>query len=151
VFGLIRLDVLRKTKLILNYTDSDRTLLGELGLYGRFHELPEPLFYHRHHSGSSGRAHPVKGGWHLRAGWFDPRLQGRVLFPQWRQLLEYIKAIFHAPIGMPAKLKCLFWLAVGFRLRAGSMARELVAGIYHKVGGAGNGRNDRPRTAEAHG
>lgn len=151
VFGLIRLDVLRKTKLILNYTDSDRTLLGELGLYGRFHELPEALFYHRHHGGSSGRAHPIRGGWHLRAGWFDPRLQGRITFPQWRQLLEYVRAVLHAPIGMMVRLKCLFWLATGFRRRVGGMFGELVGGLYRKFAGAAGRRNDKARTAEAHG
>jgi glycosyltransferase involved in cell wall biosynthesis len=151
VFGLIRLDVLRRTKLILNYTDSDRTLLAELGLYGRFYEIAEPLFYHRHHGGSSGRANPIRGGWHLRAGWFDPRLQGRALFPQWRQLLEYIKAIFHAPLGMLTKLKCLFWLAVGYRLRMGSLARELAVGVRQKISSMGRHRDDTTRTAEAHG
>jgi glycosyltransferase involved in cell wall biosynthesis len=151
VFGLIRLDVLRRTKLILNYTDSDRTLLGELGLYGSFYELPEPLFYHRHHSGSSGRAHPIKGGWHLRAGWFDPRLQGRVLYPQWRQLLEYIKAIFHAPIGPVVKVKCLFWLAIGYRRRAGSMIGELIAGVGQKLAGLGRRGHDMTHSAEVHG
>ena len=151
VFGLIRLDVLRQTKLILNYTDSDRTLLGELGLYGPFYEVPEPLFYHRHHGGSSGRAHPIRGGWDLRAGWFDPRLQGRVLFPQWRQLLEYVKAIFHAPIGLVMKIECLFWLSVGFRKRIGSMTSELIAGMRRKIGGVPPQGDDRTRTVEAHG
>jgi glycosyltransferase involved in cell wall biosynthesis len=151
VFGLIRLDVLRRTKLILNYTDSDRTLLGELGLYGAFYELPEALFYHRHHGGSSGRAHPIKGGWHLRAGWFDPHLEGRALFPQWRQLTEYVKAIVHAPIGLIVKARCLFWLAVGFRLRIGSMAGELIAGMRRTFFSIGKRGEDRTRSAEAHG
>lgn len=150
VFGLIRLDILRRTKLILSYTDSDRTLLGELGLYGRFFEIPEPLFYHRHHGGSSGRAHPIRGGWHLRAGWFDPRLQGRVLFPQWRQVAEYVKAVFNAPLSVPARMRCLFWLAVGYRRRIGPLTGELVAGLGRKVAGARQG-DDRRRTAEAHG
>ena len=44
VFGLIRSDVLRKTRLIQSYTDSDRTLLAELALYGRLVEVPEVLF-----------------------------------------------------------------------------------------------------------
>ncbi len=151
VFGLIRLDVLRRTKLILNYTDSDRTLLGELGLYGPFYEIPEPLFYHRHHGGSSGRAHPIKGGWHLRAGWFDPLLQGRVLFPQWRQMLEYVKAVSHAPISLPVKSQCLFWLGTSYRRRVGSLTGEFVVGMRRKLFGAGPRGEDRPRAAEVHG
>lgn len=151
VFGLIRTDILRRTGLIKNYTDSDRTLLGELALYGRFFEVPEPLFYHRHHGGSSGRAHPIKGGWHLRAGWFDPRLQGRVLFPQWRQLWEYFVAIFRAPIGLATRAKCIFWLGVGYRKRVGSLAGECVTGLRQKLHRAGRGEDQSRRTAEAHG
>jgi glycosyltransferase involved in cell wall biosynthesis len=151
VFGLVRLDILRRTKLILNYADSDRTLLGELGLYGPFYGIPDPLFYHRHHSGSSGQANPIKAGWHLRAAWFDPRLKGRVLFPQWRQLLEYVKAVFHAPLGMTVRMKCLFWLGVGYRKRLGELAQELVAGVGRKFSRAGSPRKGTTDAAEAHG
>src|SRR4051812_19900693 len=48
-YGLIRSNVLRKTRLQQNYTGSDRVLLCELGLYGRFILLEEPLFYKRFH------------------------------------------------------------------------------------------------------
>lgn len=151
VFGLIRLDVLRRTKLILNYTDSDRTLLGELGLYGPFYEVPEPLFYHRHHGGSSGQANPIQGGWDLRAAWFDPRLKGRVLFPQWRQLLEYLKAVFNAPLGTTIRMKCLFWLGVGYRKRLGELFRELLVGVGRKFLPARAPKKDTTHAAEAHG
>ncbi len=43
VFGLIRIDVLRRTKLIEKYADSDRTLIAELGLYGLYSELHRVL------------------------------------------------------------------------------------------------------------
>jgi glycosyltransferase involved in cell wall biosynthesis len=151
VFGLIRIDVLRRTKLILNYTDSDRTLLAELGLYGKFFEVPEPLFYHRHHSGSSGRAYPIRGGWHLRASWFDPRLEGRVLFPQWRQLLEYLKAIFRTPVGPLVKMKCMFWLGVDYRHRVGRLTQELVMGLRQRVAMLWHRGGDGARAVEAHG
>ena len=56
VFGLIRMDVLRKTALIGNYPASDMILLSELALHGNFHELPEALFYRRDHPQTSIRA-----------------------------------------------------------------------------------------------
>jgi glycosyltransferase involved in cell wall biosynthesis len=145
VFGLIRLDILKKTRLIQSYTDSDRTLLGELGLYGRFHQVPEQLFLHRHHSASSCRANPVEGGWHERARWFDPGLSRKVLFSQWRQLWEYCRAIIRAPLGVVEKGKCFFWLGVRYRHRLGELIREAVTGIRltvqphqrnHAAGGA---------------
>jgi glycosyltransferase involved in cell wall biosynthesis len=129
VFGLIRLDVLRKTKLILPYTDSDRTLLGELGLYGRLYEIPERLFLHRQHSGSSGRANPINEGWHARAGWFDPSLKGRVLFSRWRQLKEYMIAVWRAPISWIERMACVFWMIAYFRGRLKGLFKEVVMGL----------------------
>jgi glycosyltransferase involved in cell wall biosynthesis len=130
VFGLIRLSVLRRTALIQSYTDSDRTLLGELALYGRFHEIPERLFLHRHHGGSSGRAFPIAGGWHERTAWFDPAKAGKMHFPQWRQVAEYFKAIFRARLGPAETARCLFWFCALFgRHRARHLLTELVAGV----------------------
>src|SRR5205814_8332718 len=51
-YGLVRAEVLRETLLLLNYTGSDRTLLCELSLHGRFHQVREPLFYKRFHPGN---------------------------------------------------------------------------------------------------
>ncbi len=49
IFGLIRSSVLRKTRLIGNFISSDRALLIELALHGRFFEIPEYLFMRRAH------------------------------------------------------------------------------------------------------
>ncbi|MEO1060911.1 MAG: glycosyltransferase [Actinomycetota bacterium] len=53
VFGVIRSDVLARTSLIGAYPSSDVTLLGELALLGRYHELDQPLFRRRIHARSS--------------------------------------------------------------------------------------------------
>jgi glycosyltransferase involved in cell wall biosynthesis len=129
VFGVIRAAVLRKTVLIESYTDSDRTLIAELGLRGQFYEVPEPLFLHRHHAGSSGKAFTITRGWFERAAWFDPRLQGRVLFSQWKQLGEYVRCAWRAPLRLPERAACMFWLAVGYRQRVRPLAAELAGGI----------------------
>jgi glycosyltransferase involved in cell wall biosynthesis len=129
VFGLIRTDVLRKTRLIGPYTDSDRTLLVELGLYGTFVEVPRPLFLHRHHVDSSCRANPIDRSWGDRAAWFDPRLQGKVLFSQWRQLREYVSAVHRAPLSPAEQARCFFWLGVRYRHRVKPLLEELVIGV----------------------
>ena len=49
VFGVIRADVLRQTRLIGAYSSSDRILNAELALYGPFYEIPEVLFFKRNH------------------------------------------------------------------------------------------------------
>lgn len=133
IFGLIRTDVLRKTKLFLSYTDSDRTLLAEIGLYGRLFEIQEGLFFHRQHQDSSCKANPITLGWFQRAGWFDPALQGRILFSQWRQLYEFITAIFRAPLRLVERGWCCFWLMVYYRGRIAGLWKELSLGVRLKL------------------
>lgn len=129
VFGLIRLEILKKTQLILSYTDSDRTLLAELGLHGRYFEIQERLFLHRQHPGSSCKANPITTGWGARVAWFDPKLRGKILFSRWRQIRELLKAIARAPLGFGEKGKCLFWLLAYNRGRIKPLFRELVQGV----------------------
>lgn len=103
VFGLMRTAVLRKTAMIAPYTDSDRTLLAELGLYGPFYEIPEPLFGHRVHAASSVVVNPDAVE---RAAWFDPGLNGRFVLPAWRQLYELVRVVGRGPLHAAERLRC---------------------------------------------
>lgn len=103
VFGLIRTDVLRRTRLIAAYADSDRTLIAQLGLYGPFFEIPEPLFLHRLHPRSSVEIYPSR---HERTVWFDPSRKGKLIFPNWRQYFELLAAIKSSPISFGEKARC---------------------------------------------
>ena len=47
VYGLMRAEALRRTALMPAFEGSDRLLLAEMALLGRFHEIPEVLFYYR--------------------------------------------------------------------------------------------------------
>ena len=47
--GVTRSDIVRKTGLYGSYADYDRVMIAELGLYGRFVEIPETLFFRREH------------------------------------------------------------------------------------------------------
>lgn len=105
VFGLVRTNVLKRTKLIENYSDSDRTLLVELGLHGPFHEIPEVLFRHRLHRRGSVAANP---GWQERMAWFDPRLEGKLVFPAWLQLFGLLTVIWRSPISGKERLYCMY-------------------------------------------
>lgn len=110
VFGVMRTGILAKTSLIGNYTDSDRTLLAELGLYGPFYEVPEALFLHRIHENNS--VHGIDR--QARMAWFDPKAEGKIVFPNWRQLGELLRVISNGPISINEKLRCygqmLYWL-----------------------------------------
>ena len=66
IYGVIRSEVLRKTRLQQNYTGSDRALLCELALHGPFVQIPEPLFYKRYHRGNQYK------DWRGRMAWSCP-------------------------------------------------------------------------------
>jgi hypothetical protein len=103
LFGLVRSDVLRATRLMDRYVASDRILRAELALRGRFQIVPEPLLLNRDHAGRSVRALPAH---HLRGEWFDPSLAGRRILPHWRILTEYFRCIRRSPISPAERRRC---------------------------------------------
>lgn len=102
IFGLIRASILRRTPLIGNYADSDRVLLSELSLYGRFHKVPESLFLHRLHPGSSVHMFP---GRYERTAWFNPAV-GLIVLPYWREFFEYLLTIRRSPLAWLERVFC---------------------------------------------
>jgi glycosyltransferase involved in cell wall biosynthesis len=111
LYGVIRSEALARTRLIAPYPSSDRVLLGELVLYGHFHEVQRPLFLRRDHPQTSVRAHPEMAD---RVGWFDPARRGQLVFPRWRWLREYLSAIWRAPLGIAERLRCYAMLVNGY-------------------------------------
>jgi glycosyltransferase involved in cell wall biosynthesis len=109
IFGLIRTDILKKTQLIGNYAASDRGLLAELSLFGRFYEVPAYLFFYRIHPEHSVKklAHDLS----LYTSWFDPFQKGQLVFPKWRLCGAYLNAIAVAPLSIKERILC--YLCVG--------------------------------------
>jgi len=69
VFGVMRSEVLARTKLHGNWIGSDRNLLAELALIGPFAIVEEVLFWRRMHSGSYSDSDLSP---RERAEWLDP-------------------------------------------------------------------------------
>ncbi len=125
-FGLTRSDRLRMTHLHGDYADSDRVLLAELALQGRFHCIPEVLFYRRAHSGQSTAIAPDRQS---RTVWFNPEKRGKLIFPHFRQFREYLAAIRRAPIDDRQRAWCY-----GEMLRwAGTNRRRLVGDLEYAL------------------
>ncbi len=101
--GLMRTELLGKTHLIENYVAADRIFCVELSLLGRFRIIPEPLFLNRDHPDRGTRAYPAH---HLRAVWFDPHMAGRMVFPHWRILGEYLRTVSHARLSFFERFCC---------------------------------------------
>jgi glycosyltransferase involved in cell wall biosynthesis len=83
VFGLIRSDALRKTRLIDRFIASDLVLLAELVMLGEIWEVPEVLSRRRLHPGMSAKGGPMwfkvftltaksRAFWNPLLAWFDP-------------------------------------------------------------------------------
>jgi glycosyltransferase involved in cell wall biosynthesis len=100
VFGVTRTGVLRSTGLIGPFTQSDRVLLAELALHGRFVERPEPFFCHREHPGRSMYAFADDRD---RQKWFDTTRDGARTLPRWRVGAEYARALQRAGQWLPAE------------------------------------------------
>ena len=87
VFGLIRSDALRRTGLIRYHLGSDRTLLVELALLGRFLLVPEFLFLNREHPRRFKRQfrHPRS-----ELAWYAPNKAGRSRQDSWRMFRTWV-------------------------------------------------------------
>ncbi len=106
IFGLIRTEELRKTRLIGSFRASDMILLAELALLGKFYEIPEYLFFRRDHPQASMRAFSKEE----RVAWFDPNNRNKYQNFYWTIFIEYFRSIHDTQSGLGAleKLRC-YW------------------------------------------
>jgi len=120
MFGVIRADVLARTPLIATYVGSDRNLLAELGLHGRYFEVPERLMNIRYHEGRS-----VSKPRHERTEWFNPGKRGSKQMPYWRSGSEYLQSIMRVPLEPQERRACLVhlsrWLRSNWRFLRGDV------------------------------
>lgn len=122
VFGLIRRNYLEKTRLIGNYKGSDRVLLGELSLLGRFYQIPQNLFFMRNHHQAHWRIHTTRQS---REAWYDPDRAGRITFPYWRLLMEHFISIRRASLNWYDRTHCYLYLVWWVRRYFLKLARDL--------------------------
>lgn len=130
VFGLMRRSQLLSTAMIGAYTSSDRTLLFELALLGRFHEVPHILFLHRQHDDRSVFTHRHPRD---RDSWFDPKRAQRITLPRWRLLAEHIRAVRRVPLSSAQRREAFAAVAMWACGRSDDLARDLVAWSRHKL------------------
>lgn len=116
-YGIMRLDILRKTLMHGNYADGDRVMLAEMALHGPFHMIREPLFFHREHTGRSLEVYPNR---QARNVLMDPTMAGKILFPYWKEFGELWTCIRRVPLDAREKFRCrvelLKWL-INYRNR----------------------------------
>lgn len=125
IYGLMHLDILRQTRLEQNYSHSDRTLLCELALRGRFYQIQTPLFHKRLHQRNIFLDH------YSRMAWFDPANVGKIVFPSWVQFLDFMVTIHRTNASFVDKLRCyLYMLGPYMWAYAPRMIKDVVFAAY---------------------
>lgn len=114
--GVTRSETMRKTALYGNFADYDRVMIAELGLHGRFVEIPETLFFRREHKDRSIYLHPSR---FERTSWIDPELSNTIVFPYFRELREFWVAVGRAALSWRERVACqwalLMWVKTYWR------------------------------------
>jgi glycosyltransferase involved in cell wall biosynthesis len=121
IFGVMRSEVLGKTPLMGAYVGSDWVLLCQLSLLGRFHEVPEVLFWRTEHPGTSQNVFEMAD----RLEWFDTSKSGRIGFPNWRMPIELARAVHGTDLPVSEKDACYRIVGSYVYQRAGSLRRDL--------------------------
>jgi glycosyltransferase involved in cell wall biosynthesis len=108
-YGVMRTDSLRRMMRLGSYHHADRMFNAELALYGRFHLVPDWLYFRREHTGRPPQT--VRD----RCVTFDPRRADRLRHPAVRlygeYLWAYVKAIRKAPLAPRDQRECYGHLA----------------------------------------
>lgn len=123
IWGLMRSEQLRRTRLFGALMGADRNFLAELFLQGRAGYVPEDLFLLRDHPGSYTSSAIDYG---VRLSWYAPLAR----IPSWMQVpatfMEYAAAIRRSPVNPRVKLVCAAHLAQwGLTCAGGVLARRL--------------------------
>lgn len=104
LWGLIKSDALRRTRLVGNF-EADHILLAELALLGKCIEIPEVLYSERRHIGCATSANRTPK--ELLA-WYNPRMDraGSILSHGLQWKIEYFKAVNHVPLAKTERVLC---------------------------------------------
>jgi glycosyltransferase involved in cell wall biosynthesis len=104
MFGVVRREMLQQTSLLPNFAGSDRAMLAELALLGRFRCANEPLFFKRFHTNVSWALsqEELKGFLSTDGKRYSRRL---------RQIRTYFGTPIGKPIGVLSKSLCLMLVA----------------------------------------
>jgi glycosyltransferase involved in cell wall biosynthesis len=104
MFGVVRREILQQTSLLPNFAGSDRAMLAELALLGRFRCVNDRLFLKRFHDNVSWALDQKELRKFLSTD--DKRYWRRL-----RQIRAFFGAPRHKPIGIMAKSVCFMLVA----------------------------------------
>ena len=100
IYGLMRTDVLRRTRLMGAFPGADLVFVAELALFGKFYEIDRRLFFRRMHSGAHSNMEGMQG----IQEFFDPRAKGKTFVPALKQHAEFLRSVAWGPLRFHEKL-----------------------------------------------
>lgn len=119
-YGLVRADVLRRVRPHDSFYRADHVFVSELVLQGRFVQVPDWLYFRRHHGGRLSHDEATVRSW---CASLDPRRADRLRNPTARLVGEmftgYLGAVQRSPISAAEKRACVGHLASWAASRAG--------------------------------
>ena len=132
MFGVMRRDVLQKTRLVPAFSGGDRAMLAELALLGRFRCSHEVLFSKRFHESASCHLSEKE-----LVGWMST--DGKAYSRRARQLKAYFSTPQGKPVGILTKLGCVGLVAahsvkIAAQAVAGKDARRAARGLAWRTG-----------------
>ena len=103
IYGLMRSDLLRKTRLMGNFVGADEVLVLELALYGRILEVPTSRFYRRIHE----KAFSQMKSSQEKQSFVDPATAGRFYAYLWQHYYQHGLGILHTPLTIGTKVRAI--------------------------------------------
>ena len=105
-YGVMRRQALNSVAKLCLHPGFDRFVLAELGLLGRFRQIPEPLYTRRIHANQSVRAFPSM---RERYRWVNPAARNkRFVLPYIEYAGRFAGAALRSAPGIRTKAGCLW-------------------------------------------
>ncbi|MDX2149531.1 MAG: glycosyltransferase family 2 protein [Bryobacteraceae bacterium] len=104
IYGLVRARYLSRTSLHGLYHGTDKRILAELSLMGRFVEIPEVLFYYRQHP---VQAHLYEASGVVRDLYLSAGQRRGSVIPRWNNFKGFCTAPLRAGLGALESTLCL--------------------------------------------
>jgi glycosyltransferase involved in cell wall biosynthesis len=107
MYGVTRTDVFRRIKPHASHYHADQTFVVELALQGPFRQVPDWLYFRRHHPGRAQQAKPTMRAWCSN---LDPKRANPFKHPRIRLLGEYawghFDSVRRAPLTASERRAC---------------------------------------------
>jgi glycosyltransferase involved in cell wall biosynthesis len=126
-FGVMRRELLLRTRLHGSFPSADWVLLGELALAGEIWELPERLFRRREHPGMSRAASETLAE---LVYWLDPSARP-IRSEHWKLLREFLAGIGHAELAAGDRALTYAVFAAGWARRHSWLSRRAREALAH--------------------